>query len=269
MRSDLRGDPAVIAIMAKTGLDEFAVIGRLHKLWSWADAVSEDGVIGSLSPVQFVSYMDRELASDGFISTLYEVGWLTLENDRVVFPNYDRHMSESAKKRSVNAARKAESRSQKKRTNVRKKVDKSGTRGEEIREEKNIPPVSPPEGDIDPFDTFWSIFPKHRRVKKPKAKAAWKKHVKPPLVDTVLAALRQDVSSEDWQRDNGAYVPHPTTWLNQHRWEDEDESPVDGAVPLRRPGYSESGLPIRDYCERCKTTFWEHEGHQCASGVAA
>lgn len=40
-------------------------------------------------------------------------------------------------------------------------------------------------------------------------------------------------------------------------------------IQERRPGYSESGLPIRDYCERCKTTFWEHEGHQCEAGVAA
>ena len=27
--------------------------------------------------------------------------------------------------------------------------------------------------------------------------------------------------SAQWQRDNGQYIPHPATWLNQGRWDDE------------------------------------------------
>ena len=27
--------------------------------------------------------------------------------------------------------------------------------------------------------------------------------------------------SKEWKKENGKYIPHPTTWLNQKRWEDE------------------------------------------------
>lgn len=141
MRTDLRNDPAVIGIMAITGLDECGVLGRLYRIWAWADSVSEDGTVAHLSPVRFASYMDRELAADGFVQAMHEVGWLRIDGDRVSFPNYDRHMSQSAKKRSADAVRKAEERvretSGKKRTNVRKRSDEKRTREEKSREEKN------------------------------------------------------------------------------------------------------------------------------------
>jgi hypothetical protein len=46
------------------------------------------------------------------------------------------------------------------------------------------------------------------------------------------------VASEQWRRDDGRFIPHPATWLNQRRWEDEAEpaapfdpaSCADGAV---------------------------------------
>jgi hypothetical protein len=49
MRVDLPNDPAVIAISVATGLDEYAVVGRLHKLWSWADSQSRDGHAASVT----------------------------------------------------------------------------------------------------------------------------------------------------------------------------------------------------------------------------
>ena len=35
----------------------------------------------------------------------------------------------------------------------------------------------------------------------------------------MLYALR--VYCDQWNRDNGQFIPHPATWLNQRRWEDE------------------------------------------------
>jgi len=29
------------------------------------------------------------------------------------------------------------------------------------------------------------------------------------------------MQSESWNRDGGRYIPHPSTWLNGRRWEDE------------------------------------------------
>lgn len=72
------------------------------------------------------------------------------------------------------------------------------------------------------FDQFWAIFPKKQG--KQQAVKAWQK-IKPDstLFDKIMAALNAQSLSEAWQKDNGKYVPHPSTWLNGSRWEDELE----------------------------------------------
>ncbi len=36
-----------------------------------------------------------------------------------------------------------------------------------------------------------------------------------------MAALEQHRRSEQWGKEDGRYISHPTTWLNQERWNDE------------------------------------------------
>ena len=40
-------------------------------------------------------------------------------------------------------------------------------------------------------------------------------------IDVLLSAISNQKKSEQWRRDGGKYIPHPTTWLNGKRWEDE------------------------------------------------
>ena len=42
----------------------------------------------------------------------------------------------------------------------------------------------------------------------------------PPL-PTILAAIEAQKKSEQWVKDGGQYIPHPATWLNQGRWDDQ------------------------------------------------
>ena len=67
------------------------------------------------------------------------------------------------------------------------------------------------------FDRFWSVYP--RKVGKEKALAAFAK-VEVPL-QVLLDALDKQVRSPQWKKDNGEFIPHPATWLNGKRWEDE------------------------------------------------
>lgn len=67
------------------------------------------------------------------------------------------------------------------------------------------------------FDTFWNMYP--NKVGKGKAYDSWKKK-KPPL-DKCISALTWQKQSDQWVRENGKYIPNPTTWLNQGRWDDE------------------------------------------------
>ena len=70
------------------------------------------------------------------------------------------------------------------------------------------------------FKAFWSQYP--RKVGKPAAERAWRAHVIRGGVqpDNVLTGL--DAWCAYWTaRDEPQFVPHPSTWLNQHRWDDE------------------------------------------------
>lgn len=93
-------------------------------------------------------------------------------------------------------------------------------------------PSSEPSGvapaEADPFDLFWKAYP--RKVGKPKAQAAYRSAVAKRKADpaAILAGLARWVAY--WSEKNQPeYVPHPTTWLNQDRWNDEPPA-------LRRSG---------------------------------
>ena len=38
----------------------------------------------------------------------------------------------------------------------------------------------------------------------------------------MINKLEQFRGSTDWQKDGGSYIPYPSTWLKQKRWEDEE-----------------------------------------------
>ena len=67
------------------------------------------------------------------------------------------------------------------------------------------------------FDRFWIAYP--RKVGKADAKKAWIKAK--PDIDRVIYALTWQVNSQDWTKDGGAFIPHPSTYINQGRWDDE------------------------------------------------
>lgn len=72
------------------------------------------------------------------------------------------------------------------------------------------------------FDEFWAAYPK--KVGKKAAQASWNK-IKPDteLHDKIMTAIGKARATEQWQRENGRFIPNPTTWLNQGRWDDEYE----------------------------------------------
>jgi hypothetical protein len=70
------------------------------------------------------------------------------------------------------------------------------------------------------FDLFWREYPK--KVGRGEAEKAFKK-LKPSqeLVDRIIEAIRKQKQSDQWNKDGGQFIPNPSTWLNQKRWEDE------------------------------------------------
>ena len=70
------------------------------------------------------------------------------------------------------------------------------------------------------FDRFWAAYPRHEN--KPAARKAFAKaDPDEELLLTMLTAIEKQKSSSQWQENGGQYIPHPATWLNGRRWEDE------------------------------------------------
>lgn len=96
------------------------------------------------------------------------------------------------------------------------------------KEKKSKNPPKSPQGEEyaknndweETFNRFWEAYPK--KAGKGNCEKWFKSH-KPnlDLLEEMLAAIRRQKQSEQWQRDDGKYIPFPYTWLNGKRWEDE------------------------------------------------
>ncbi|WP_272962306.1 conserved phage C-terminal domain-containing protein [Alcanivorax jadensis] len=106
MRSNLWDDPRVARLCDLTDQGEAAVIGGLYWLWAAADQHTEDGFMAGLSLRQ----IDRKTGVQGFGQAVVDVGWMKEECDGIQIVNFDDHNGASAKRRSMEAKRKAYSR---------------------------------------------------------------------------------------------------------------------------------------------------------------
>lgn len=81
------------------------------------------------------------------------------------------------------------------------------------------------------FNEFYSLYPK--KVKKQEVKKWFQKN-KPSneLFSSMMNSLEQFRASKDWQKDGGQFIPYPSTWLNQKRWEDECVEEVSTGNPF-------------------------------------
>lgn len=98
------------------------------------------------------------------------------------------------------------------------------SKGKEIK--VNTPPtppggrraVSSPSYHPDWFERFWKLYP--RKTNRVQAVKAWDK-LKPDLAlcKVMDSAIRAQMRTEQWQ--DSQHIPHPSTWLNGERWNDE------------------------------------------------
>ena len=70
------------------------------------------------------------------------------------------------------------------------------------------------------FAQFWQQYPK--KVAKVDARKAFMRlNPDDELLGVMLSALERHKASEGWTKDGGRFIPYPSTWINQRRWEDE------------------------------------------------
>lgn len=80
------------------------------------------------------------------------------------------------------------------------------------------------------FERFWLLYP--RKVGKPAARRAWDKlKLRPKEKLDMLEVVRE--WNKAWNKIETRFIPHPSTWLNQRRFEDEIEISV--PAPKAKP----------------------------------
>ena len=151
----LHEKPEVFQIATETGMEPDNVVGKLLKIWGWASRnCHADGV----THIAALAHLNRLAGNERFAESMEKAGWLELKNSKIVFPNFDRHCSQSAKQRALNAANKVKQRGPDYVPKMsRSEKDKKGTRVEKIREDitTDLPTRVEPVGDLESENAEW------------------------------------------------------------------------------------------------------------------
>jgi hypothetical protein len=222
MRVNLDTDPAVLEMAARLNIEECVVVGRLWKLWSWADQHVTDNYNIAVTRTA----IDRIVGLSGFADAMCATTWLCGEDNAMQMPNLERYQGNNAKKRASDREKAARYRHRKRHLAVttsspsrHHSVTTESPEKTQRREEKNSTPVVP-KGDMaadQDFADFWETYP--RKENKKAAYKAWRQTAaaRPPI-EVLIAAVLEFKDCDQWVRDSGKFIPHAATWLNAHRW---------------------------------------------------
>lgn len=223
-------------LAAALGIDPCLALGIMESLWHVTAEQAPQGDIGHMSNQDIADEIYYSGDPEKLIKALLAVGLLeTSEECRLVVHHWEHHADQAVR-------RKLQRHGKEFKTGMTShSLDmtimpsgtgsgsgsgtgsgkKRGSGGKKVESETN--------GD---FDTFWASYP--RKIGKDKALEAWlKKH--PPL-EQCIRTLAWETKSPKWLEEDGKFIPHPATWLNQGRWQDE---PAPAALPTA-PLFSES-----------------------------
>ena len=193
------------------------------------------------------------------LRTFEQYGMIEIVNNTITIPNWTKHQQlESLEKRreyqrNLMAKRRAEQKLIAEKDQMLA-LTEANTLADVSAPDKDIdidiPPISPTGGngsDDKPkktkpkrddavldqlFEAFWKEYP--RKIAKQKARESFYR-INPDqqLTQKMIEAVIAQRQTEQWKKDKGQFVPHPTTWLNQHRW--EDQLTVEVSDEIERP----------------------------------
>ena len=215
--------PEVDMMASQLNIDHDCVVGKLIRLWIWADQQSVSG--NGMSVTE--KMIDRITFQPGFGSALRLVKWLDGDDGALSLPNFEQHNGQTAKTRAATNRRVAKSRAKCNAPTVTETEQKAlpEKRREEIEKitNNNTPPAEKGD-DKELLKSIWEIYPQigRGRSSKKQVAAEWKKIKKSdkPTQDEIVNSLRGWITCSEWQRDNGQAIQGVHLWIKNERWED-------------------------------------------------
>jgi hypothetical protein len=222
-------------------------IGILVCLWLWGiDNADSNGVIKSASEQDIADgVLYHAQCAAHLVHSLMNSGWLHKSVDHFILHDWDvwqQHWYKAIEKREANTRRMRETRTKQppcaalcathRAHNGVPHVQASPSPLPNRNQTVKSSPLTP-QGEVTilpiGFDEFWHAYPK--KAGKQQAYKAWMK-LKPStvLVSEILAAIDAQKFSAQWNRNGGQFIPHPSSWLNGRRWEDETQATTGNAL---------------------------------------
>jgi hypothetical protein len=257
----LPNKPEVMQLAAILGIDEMAVVGHLVCFWCWVDQnMSPDcpAVIGTRKG------LDRVAQRDGFVDAMKSVGWLSFdEAGRVVIPNYEEHLSKSAKTRALEQRKKnrqrkrpanrpedvpqpsgqswGQPRDQRREEGISSSFSFQENKELDTPQEKKAPrqPSKANSAAQKAFDRFWNEYP-IKAGKKPASEAFAKAFARiAKTIGDEAAEAKLVQSAIDYREYLAGHPSPPSTkyaqgWLNEERYDEDHVEMLAQAVSLCR-----------------------------------
>ena len=265
------------------GVSVPTVVGHLHGIWYWALDFAQDGDLRRYDPEEIADAALWEGEPGRFIEALVAAGYLDQTDNGLAIHDWYDYAGRLIEQRE---ARREQDRARKQRQRERKKVEAHDGHGEVTEESRVTPgnvtllpyltkpnqteqdntetttPPSPSDEGSDGgtkslvearFLEFWKAYPK--KTGKQYALKAWNK-IKPTaeLHERIMQAVDAQKRSDQWHRENGRYIPNPSTWLNGGYWDNEEVN--EGAENQRDPEQPDSSG--RDWGKGFKPADDEH-----------
>ena len=216
--------PEIVRMADILDVDQNAVVGACLRLWIWADQQTSTGCALSVTR----KWLNRLMQLDDAADAMVEVGWLTGVDGDLTLTNYERHNGKPAKTRAQAAQRMKKARSEccaPSVTNVAQEAQPEKRREEDRREENIKTASNQHQASIKPASTptdieaVYQAYPRH--VGKRVAHKAIKKALAHIDYPDLLAAVTEYAAAVSGAEKR--YIPHPATWFNNRRWEDDRE----------------------------------------------
>ncbi len=262
--------PKTKKLARRLGASIPATVGHLHLLWHWAMDFAEDGNLGDFESWELADAAMWEGDPDEFVDGLVTVGFIDQTEAGGELHDWHDYAGKLIQRRKEDAERKRL---------ARQKADKTGTspddpgasagRPQDVRTPSDVTvpnrtvpnptggntPPNPPQRkrarkaakaqeptltpeQLDRFERWYQHWP--RKENRAKAEESWAA-IDPDdaLVDKMIATTQVYARSEKWREDGGKYIPHPSTWLNNARWNDEPPKvdPPKNITPFQNNGH--------------------------------
>ena len=229
IHQQLKDHRKVLAAADELDIEPAHMLGLLISFWLWAIDNAPDGSLAGISDRMIARAAQWDKDPEEFVAALTSASLLDVTEDGVLeihdWSEYTGKLIEQREnEKNRSRARRAAAKSNDRRTTAGQSADasksdqkKTAGRVDQTRVDQNRPenkgdtPITPaaekqPSAQERRFAEFWTAYPKK--------------------VGKKAAQLRE----------GGRFIPNPSTWINQGRWDDEPLPPAGSGSYQQRPG---------------------------------